>query len=403
MSRCIGRVARSALALAIVCACHAGTRTACATPAPQSGPIVELRYRYEGVDDGSFERRADANTLRLRLGYRWLFAPGWQLLADGDHVEALFGEHYNSTANGRTQYPVVADPQSSEFHQVFIDYAGDAAGATLGRQRVVLDNQRFFGNSAWRQNEQTFDALALRYAFADNGPTARYLYLDRVLRVNGHDNPNPLLREWNLSGHALNVSQPVPAGVVTGYAYLVENRDIATLSTQTFGVRWTGAHAAGPVSLGWALEYARQSDWSNNPLAQEADYKLIEPSVVWHGVTFKAGREILGGDGTYGFSTPYATLHLFNGWADRFLTTPANGLDDRYLGAGGKAGKASWVATWHDFHADRGGARYGSELDLSLAYPLTAHLTALLKYADYQADGFSADLRKIWASIEYVY
>ena len=31
--------------------------------------------------------------------------------------------------------------------------------------------------------------------------------------------------------------------------------------------------------------------------------------------------------------TPLATLHAFNGWADMFLTTPANGLQDLYFRA----------------------------------------------------------------------
>lgn len=373
------------------------------SPLPRGGPVVELRYRYENVDDADFARDAEAYTLRVRLGYSWLFAPQWQMYIDGEHVEGMFGQHYNSTANGHTLYPVVVDPQSSEINQAFVAYQGDTVGSILGRQRVLIDNQRFFGNSGWRQNEQTFDALSLRVGPLGNGPTIRYLYLDRVLRVNGQDNPNPLLREWDLRGHAFNVSQTMPVGILTGYAYLVENRDIAAYSTKTFGARWTGTHSYDPVTLGWALEVARQANWGNNPTSQSADYTLIEPSLSWHGVTLKAGWEVLGGDGNYGFSTPYATLHIFNGWADRFVITPKDGLDDRYVSATGKVGKAAWVTTWHDFHADRGDQHYGSELDVSLAYPLGTHVTALLKYADYHSDGFAADVSKLWASIEYVY
>jgi hypothetical protein len=35
-----------------------------------------------------------------------------------------------------------------------------------------------------------------------------------------------------------------------------------------------------------------------------------------------------------GFTTPLATLHKFQGWADKFLTTPVNGLADLYVNAG---------------------------------------------------------------------
>jgi hypothetical protein len=390
-------------ALAIVLASTAPVVATAGGQVPQSGPVVELRYRYEGVDDDAFARRADASTLRLRLGYRWLFAPGWQVHVDGEHVRALFGERYNSSANGKLEYPVVADPRSDEINQAWIGYADDASSATLGRQRVQLDNQRFFGNSGWRQNEQTFDALALRHAFGGDAPIVRYLWLGRVLRVNGHENPDPLLREWRLRGHLLDVGEKLPLGMLAGYGYWVENRDVATLSTRTLGLRWTGTHAVDAATLGWSIEYARQSDWVGNPAAQRANYRLLEPTLQWHGVTWKAGWEVLGGDGHYGFATPYATLHAFNGWADRFLVTPKDGLDDRHVGASGKFGRTTWTIAWHAFRADHGGARYGDEFDASLDCALGAHLDALLKFAGYRSDGFASDERKLWASLEYRY
>ncbi len=397
------RAGRRALAVAASLALHACIAHAGDASRQQSGPVVELRYRYEHVDDSALTQEADANTLRLRLGYRWVFAPGWQLYADGERIQPLGAQHFNSTANGHTQYPVVADPASTEVNQAYAAYTGDRLGTTLGRQRLLIDNQRFFGNSGWRQNEQTFDALSLRYAFA-GGPTLRYWYLDRVLRVNGYDNPDPLLREWDLRGHLLQASQSLPLGALTGYAYLVENRTIATLSSQTYGARWTGTHAFDSVSLAWTFEYARQRDWRNNPDAQHADYSLIEPALTWRGVTFKAGRERLGGNGRYGFAAPYGTLHAFNGWADRFLTTPKDGLDDRYLGAGGKFGAGhTWAAVWHDFDADHGGNHFGSEADLSLGRAFGPHVTASLTYADYRAHGFGSSLRKLWASIDYAF
>lgn len=391
-----------AVALAFACTIACAPAPA-AGSAPASGPTFDLRYRYEHVDDDAFARDADANTVRIRLGYRWAFAPGWQLYGEGAHVQPLFGEHYNSTANGRTRYPTVVDPKSSEVNQAWIAYDGGAFAGTLGRQRILLDNQRFFGNSGWRQNEQTFDALSLRYGFGDGGTVARYVYLDRVNRVNGHDNPDPLLRAWDLRGHLVNLARKLPLGTLVGYGYWVDNRDVATLSTRTLGLRWSGSKPVGEVAYGWTLEAAHQNDAFDNPLSLSASYRLIEPSLAWKGVTFKAGQEVLGGNGRYAFGTPYATGHAFNGWADRFLTTPKDGLDDRYVGADGRLGKAAWTLAWHDYRADRGDRSYGSEFDASLAYPLRSNLGLLLKYADYRADGFSSDEYKFWTSLEYRY
>ena len=241
----------------------------------------------------------------------------------------------------------------------------------------------------------------MRYAFADGGPVVRYAYLDRVQRVFGNANPNPLLRAWDLNANLLNVAQALPLGTLVGYAYSVRNDTVATASTRTLGARWTGTQTAGEAKFGWTLEYAKQDDYANNPASQGASYRLIEPSLTWRGVTIKAGDEVMGGNGHYGFATPFATLHAFDGWADRFLTTPVDGIDDRYLGANGFVGKAAWTTVWHDFHADRGGRAYGTELDAMLTYPLAKGLTGLLKFADYRSDGFSSSERKLWASIEY--
>ena len=391
---------RTAWAVAVVLLGSATPLLADSEPA-HSGPTVDIRYRHEMVDDAAFEKDAHANTLRVRLGYRWAFATNWQLYAEGEHVESLFGDRYNSTSNDNPAYPVVADPESDEINQAWLGYADATFQATLGRQRVMLDNQRFFGNVGWRQNEQTFDAVSGSYRFGEDGPTVRYFYLDRVLRVFGHQNPNPLLREYSLDGHLFNISHSLPVGTLTAYAYLVENRDVATLSTRTFGARWAGKQAWDGINFGWTAEWAGQSDYANNPQSQNARYRFIEPSLEFSGLTLRAGWEVLGGNGRSGFSTPYATLHAFNGWADRFPATPVDGLDDRYFGIGGQIRKAVWSATWHDYRADHGSQDYGHELDASLAYPFDSHWKGLLKLADYRSDGFAGDSRKVWASIEY--
>ncbi len=380
-----------------------GSLAMASEPPVSSGPILDLRYRHESVDDGAFNRNANADTVRLHLGYRWVFASDWQALLEGEHVEGLFAEHYNSTANGKTQFPTVADPQGSEINQAWIGYAHEQWRARLGRQEILLDNQRFFGNVGWRQNEQTFDAFSSGYAFSNGGPSVSYTYLDRALRVFGHENPHPLLREWSLAGHLFHLDQTLPLGALNAYAYLVENKDIATLSTRTLGVRWTGKQALADTTLGWAVEWADQSDYANNPISQHAHYHLIEPTLQLHGITLKGGWEVLGGNGHYGFNTPYATLHAFNGWADRFLNTPVDGLDDRYFGIGGKIGKANWSTTFHDFRADQGNDGYGHELDASVGYKFNDHFSGLVKIADYRSDGFGSDVRKLWASVEYNY
>jgi len=99
------------------------------------------------------------------------------------------------------------------------------------------------------------------------------------------------------------------------------------------------------------------------------------------------------------FGRPLATLHKFQGWADRFLNTPANGIEDFCLGVFGKVGPVMLAATWHAFGADEGGAASGDELDIIVTYPINKRISLQLKAADYSADTFSADTTNVWMTV----
>lgn len=368
------------------------------------GWSANLRYRHEAVSDDAFARDASADTLRLRLGYSHAFVNGFSAGAELEAVAAADGS-YNSTANGRTTYPVVADPESFELNQAWLRWRGERGGATLGRQRLLLDNQRFVGNVGWRQNEQTYDAFSADFSPRE-GLVLRYSWLDRVHRVFSDEAIDPLARERDLNAHLANLSWTGAAGTLAAYGYWLNDQDVATASTRTLGLRYTGQRAFDAVKLGWTLEYAKQRDHADNPLQVSADYVLFEPSLSARGLTWKLGWERLGGNGSTAFQTPLATLHAFNGWADKFLVTPANGLDDRYASVSGKFGsgrldgKLGWTVAWHDYVADRGDADYGRELNASLSFPLPAGFAGLVKLADYRSDGFARDTRKLWLQVE---
>jgi hypothetical protein len=365
---------------------------------------LDLRMRWEHVDDAKFVPVADAYTLRTRLGYRTRAWKGFSATIEALNTTHLAGDWFNSTTNGRSNYPVVADPDNTSLHQAYVNFApNDHARATAGRQRLNYDNQRFIGAVGWRQNEQTFDAVDLQYGFG-KGPTIRYSYANRVQRVfEGYGQQIDQAR-WMLSANFLNISQKLGPGTLTGYAYFIENETLPLTSHQDFGIRYA-AKKESPDGLGWmaTLEGAHQSSYAHGSSLIDADYLMVEAGAIWRGNTFKAGWEQLGGDGKYGFQTPLATLHAFNGWADRFLATPANGLQDSYLAWSRKFGKLTANVIWHDFRADQGSTRYGSEWDASVAYAWSPHFSALLKLADFQAGDVGYDVNKTWIGFEYSY
>ena len=103
-------------------------------------------------------------------------------------------------------------------------------------------------------------------------------------------------------------------------------------------------------------------------------------------------------DGEYGFSTPLATLHKFNGWADKFLGTPAVGLQDLYFTASAKVGPGKLAATFHKFDSDFESTDLGSELDLVYAMKFGKNYNAGVKGAFYTQgdDNTPTDTNKIW-------
>jgi hypothetical protein len=111
-------------------------------------------------------------------------------------------------------------------------------------------------------------------------------------------------------------------------------------------------------------------------------------------------------NGQYAFQTPLGTNHLFQGWADQFLTTPREGLRDTSLMASGKIGKAQLLAEYHRFKSDFGSIDCGDEIDFGVAYPFLKQLTGRFEYAAYQAGDASAgkrDITKIWLTLIFNY
>ena len=396
--------------LCLVCLPLVGIAQSGPQPATQSvtvDPTWNARLRHEQVDDGAFARDANADTLRLRAGLKFAFGDGWSALLEGEGI-ASTGNHYNSGANGQVAYPAVIDPNGAELNQAWIGWNGAQAAVKLGRQRILVDNQRWVGNVGFRQNEQTFDALALEYK-PGTGVTLRYSWLDRVHRISGDEALNRLARERDLDTHLFNAAWKHGAQQLVGYAYLHRDQDVATASTSTYGLRWNGDRLQDGNGFSWNAEAAHQTDYGNNPQAFSHAYWLLEPAYTVSGNTLKAGWERLGGNGSHALQTPLATLHGFNGAADVFLTTPVGGLDDRYLSASGKFGhvrdgRFAWAVAWHDYRANTapaGMGHYGSEWNASLVFPLATRLQALLKIADYRADHFARDTTKVWLQVEW--
>ena len=261
------------LSIAIALAIGLAMPAAHAADAPNAGHFtLDLRLRAESVDDDAFARNADALTLRGRAGFRTTVKSGWSAFFEVEGNTHLTGDDFNSTDNGQVGYPTIADPDNVELNQAYLNYAStNVTRITFGRQRLIYDNQRFFGNVGWRQNEQTFDALDGQHLFG-NGLTVRYSYLDRVQRVFGNENSNNNLARWKLNANLLSISHAVGPGTLTGYGYFIENQTLPLTSHRNLGLRYVAKHDA-PDGIGWlaSAEYAKQDNNADGNANIDAD------------------------------------------------------------------------------------------------------------------------------------
>jgi hypothetical protein len=365
-------------------------------------PLIDVRYRLEHVDQRGELKTALASTIRLRGGYKTEKFYDFFGLAEFAAIRTVGGATYNSTANGRDQYAVVVDPEDEEVNRAFLAWSRNPDRVVkLGRQRVILDNQRFFGNVAWRQNEQTFDALTYKDT-TTKYVDAFYARINNANTVFGEHHPNPAVADIALTADLFHAAHTCSAGTTTGYVYLLEFDDTPLISHKDIGLRFVGDTEVGRgMDLLYTGEYAAQSDYEQGESIIDADYWLIELGLRRQHWTYTLGYELLGGDGAWAFQTPFATGHKFNGWADKFLLTPLDGLRDIYVSAERKTKGYRFAVIFHDFESDAGSTSYGRELDLLFVKPLGDIWTFGVKAAKYDADDYATDTEKIWTWISF--
>ncbi len=378
---------------------------------------LDGRYRYEWVDQASRPQKAYTHTFRLRAGYETLAFNGFYAGVEGEVTRDLGARSSDGVIN-TPALPVIADPDSEVLNRAYVGWTmpnnfgttDDGLGGTrvvIGRQRLMYDNERWIGPAAFRQNDQTFDAVS-----AEARPFAnlsvRYAYLDRINRVLGN-NPNG---HWDSSSHLIGATTNlVPFGLTTAYAYLLDLAPVPRLSSATFGLRYDALYQPSDMwSFGLEAEIARQTDYASNPDSYAVTYSLLRPMLRWNDMTqVSVGWERLGGNGVDALQTPLATLHRHNGWADVFTTTPVNGLDDVHVRFMQDMPDIGFIKNprldlrYHDFHAARGNAHYGSEFDADLNISVLSRATLGLRFAKYDAKSFDADTTKLWLYVEVQY
>ncbi|KGB54003.1 putative lipoprotein precursor [Sphingopyxis sp. LC81] len=373
-------------------------------------PLGEARLRYESVDQDGLPADAEALTLRVRAGVE-AKAGNWSALVEGQGNLAIIDDYFDGLHGAATR-PLVGDPGNIALTRAQLRYTSAAVALTAGRQRLGFDDERFVGSVGFRQNGQSFDAVRAEITPV-KGVKADLAYAWSVRTIWGIDGTGA--RQQAVSGDNVfgNLSVATPVGKLSTFAYLVDQDEAAMqgyrLSNQSYGGRLDGTQPLGKAKLAYQLSYARQSDWHRNPNNYAADYYLADVAIDFGGPRVGVGYEILGADnGTAltSFQTPLATGFKFQGWADKFLTTPPDGVRDLYASAGwgwkavGPLKAVTLQAVYHDYRSDRASRLYGNEINL-LASAKLGKVTAAARYAHYNADTFATDTDKFWLQLDW--
>ncbi|GAB6071439.1 alginate export family protein [Thiomicrorhabdus hydrogeniphila] len=351
---------------------------------------VDITVRYESVDqDGS--SNGSAFTERTRIGYKtgdfkgfnaFVEMSGTESIGSRDDYHVAAGPDADTNAKG-----VVLDPAVTRLNQAWLSYSISKSNFKVGKQRIIMDN-RFLGNVGWRQTEQVYNGFHATIKEFDT-VSFDYAYIA--------EQDTPLGTQVPMATHALQADiKVIPGATITGYGYFIDKLN-STADSQTLGARIKGSTALSEsFNLTYFAEYADQSKYEDAPSNTGGDYYHFKLGGKFKGFNATIAQEKLGGDGTSSFQTPLATLHLYNGWADKFLSTPLNGLVDTYATLGTKVSGIKLAAAYHDYKSDKNSDNYGSEVNLLAAKKFGKNYLVGLKYADYSADTYATDTSKLW-------
>ncbi|MBT3918177.1 MAG: hypothetical protein HOF25_02815 [Nitrosomonadales bacterium] len=381
----------------------------------QGKSLSSLKSRYEFVDQDGKSKNANALTVQTLLGWETKPIDGISFALQFIGVSPLIDD-YNDKKNGvsnlsKVNYPVVVDPEGYNINQAFISYTHqNKHNAKVGRQAIFLDNWRFVGDVRFRQNIQVMDGITTKI-YPYDGIELFLSHVENVRQVTTK-NQNTRIELANLK---YKISK---SGSLVGYGYFVDWDDESQKikSDKTFGARLNGLRPASEEwDLLYTLEYADQSSYKDGSSLIDNYYYRVGFGVGQESWSLRFDQEKLSGNANgKAFQTNLGTNHLFQGWADVFLTTPNQGIIDNMIIAKAKILGATIKSEFHLIDSDRNfttdsgsqADNYGHEFDIGIYYPIKKDTKVSLEYANFsEGDTYSTarkrDIEKIWLTLIY--
>jgi hypothetical protein len=372
-------------------------------------PVLEVRPRYNRIEESNFPETTEGGTMRTILGWRTAPWRGWRADMEGIVASHIGAERFNDNPAriSTSPYPLLPDPEYKGVNQAYLDYDGDDDGLRLrlGRQVARLENQRWVSDNDFRQIPQVFEGGAFTYAGIENFELGAS-YFDHVRTTSGVTNALrlTLLRAaWNPApGHSL-----VAYGVLHDQAQNGAFTGFADNSYRVVGIKAEGtAWRVGGIEIPYVADYAQQRRYAGGDSRIDADYWRLGAGLAARDWTVRYDHEVKGSNqGAFGVQMPLTDFYRYNGWTLNFFTTPRQGLHDDWLTLRAAWRRLTLYGEAHRFHSDFGSLDFGRENDIGLTVDILDGLTARLQHARYDPGGglAGASIRKTWLTVTYVY
>lgn len=366
----------------------------------------ESRLRGAYVDAGNTDGRATSLLLRFTLESEW--SGIFSTLAEIDHVSTGWRDEHSDGARFNDM-PLIPDVPGTEVNQAALGLTFSQAEVLLGRQRITLDNQRFIGSNGYWQNDQTFDALSASYELF-SASRLFYAYIANANRIFGDDADGQPRRN---DGYYPGGSDPEESGFLGDhehnshlinahfnewdfsdlgiYYYHIDNRDVGAESNRSLGLLYGFERRIAGLKWRSEIEGALQKRMQIED-APTNSYSRIEFALALHSLEVGLQQERLGASGGVGFVTPLASVHDFQGWADKAFAIDSEGMVDRAVKASWRKSPLKIDARYHFFKSVTDDVDWGREFDLDLIVKVARQHRIQLRYANYQSASQSAVL-----------
>lgn len=407
--------------------------------------MSSLRMRYEDVSQDGLQpgvlpnghpnptagqglKQADALTVRSLIGWQTAPYQNWSFAAQLINVSKL-DDHFNDSTNAalinsfsnqpdRIAYAKAIDPDYTGVNQLFADWTGlNNTKLRAGRQQVILDNARFLGDVGFRQVMQVFDGVTLTNKSITNTELF-WGHYEGVQQINTQYHSAGALDAFNLRYHLS------PTESLIGYAYLDGFKDLgmgsgffgngstaaavaagkggstnlgANQANKIIGLRLDGMHPMySDQRLLYTAEYAKQTAYNGGDGRIDAYYYKVGAGWGIGNFTIRLDQEMLSSNhGKYAFQTPLGTNHLFQGWVDKFLITPLEGMKDSFVSTSYRFSDFVFLLDYHVFDADKNfytvgsasqanGNRYGTEWDAAVTWTITKQWMTKFEYGQFR-------------------